>query len=139
MIGNIGGYVGLLLGFSILQAMNMLLRFFDTKCKHLKQILTKKFHNDRPNSSVNSNIEVLPTANLDSPPENVSKTTGFDLEMTRVNNRFDCLEELILGLEHKINDKLSTLDSVDHHGKIKKQKTRKDCNWVSSRNISSRP
>ena len=103
MIGNIGGYVGLLLGFSILQAPELLLGLFGTINRFYSQAITRSSINVMPNAQVIGNNETLPVATLSEsgiPTEN--KNEIINLKFNRINNRLDRLEELLFDLANKI-------------------------------------
>ena len=97
MIGNIGGYVGLLLGFSVLQAPIMLLRLFDIICRFCRQMSKKPVLEQRPNTPVNGNKVLLSNIDL-----NESDTTT-GIGNASIKCEVDALKELMLNLEQRIN------------------------------------
>ena len=116
MIGNIGGYVGLLLGFSILQAPELLLRLFATINGFYRQIV--------PRECDNGNNETLHVDNLSEsgiPTENKNEIMRLNVEMAKVNSRLDRLEELIFNLVSKIEGK-ENQSCDDHNATLNRSK-----------------
>ena len=111
MIGNIGGYVGLLLGFSVLQVPIMLLRLFDIVSRFCRQISRKPFLVPCPNAPINGNKNVLP--NIAVNESNTPTGIGND----SIKNQLDGLKELILNLEQRMNETSVKLESVTRHVK----------------------